>query len=693
MSCLVVTFEKGWLEEERQKGIRVVRDLEKLFSQDARLKVTKSSSGSITVEMKPSDRVAFLETLAAHLQSELGIANPWEHAIFSGDVDGLDIPKRKEEKVEETPFHSKQIPDAEDAKVEAEEAPDPTQIVEALCKEVPMRYSSELADYMRDTASVIPMLQKMGVMSSFWRQGLLLSIDDGCGRSDFLKSLAKLYDAFGLLAKGGVTSKSVCEIRIEHSKDGNPNPYEEWENVIKVAKDMNHTNSGKNGISRPILCLDISEWQSKLTTSSLKNFLRQLNAFGGMFTYVFRIPFVEASVLRETEEALNDILNVRPISVPPVPLDSMTDYVRETFQQNGFELAEEAGPAFEQWILREKGDDSFFGYKTLDKMVQKSIYEKALANCRSGTEDRVLTTENIRSFGLSACTDDEPVIRLDRLIGLDEVKTKLQEIIAQIKLQKELALRGSKVKRPAIHMLFTGNPGTGKTTVARIAAHMLKQEGVLRKGHLFEIKGRDLCGRYVGQTAPKTSALCRDAYGSVLFIDEAYSLFRSHADSIDYGREALDTLVAEMENHRDDLCVIFAGYKDEMETMLEGNIGLESRIPYTIEFPNYSRDELEQIFFSMMDSTFEYDDELRKATKDFFSALPDEVLNEKGFSNARLVRNLYERVWGKAAYRRSLSGDASLRILKSDFDMALEDREFKKLLNTPVRQTTIGFGK
>ncbi|MBR4170198.1 MAG: AAA family ATPase [Kiritimatiellae bacterium] len=690
MSSLVITFEKGWLEEERQKGIRVVRDLEKLFSQDTRLKVTKSSKESITVEMKASDRAAFLETLAQHLQSKLGVTDPWEHATFSGDVEGLDIPKQKAEKVEESPFRSKQIPEADDVKGEKEEATNPAEIVEGLCNEVPMRYSSELADYMRDTASVIPMLQKMGVMPSFWRQGLLLSIDDGCGLSDFLTALAKLYNAFGLLGKGGVTSKSVCEIRIGHDADGDT---EGWENAIKVAKDMNHTNSGKSGILRAILCLDISEWQSQLTTSSLKNFLRQLNAFGGMFTYVFRIPFVEASVLRETEEALNDILNVRPISVPPVPLDAMTDYVKATFQQNGFELAEDAAPAFEQWILREKGDDSFFGYKTLDKMVQKSIYEKALANCRAGNEDRVLTSDNIRSFGVSTRTDDEPVIRMDRLIGLDVVKTKLQEIIAQIKLQKELALRGSKVKRPAIHMLFTGNPGTGKTTVARIAAHMLKQEGVLRKGHLFEIKGRDLCGRYVGQTAPKTSALCRDAYGSVLFIDEAYSLFRGRQDDIDYGREALDTLVAEMENHRDDLCVIFAGYKDEMETMLEGNIGLESRIPYTIEFPNYSRDELEQIFFSMMDSTFEYDEELRKATKDFFSALPDAVLNEKGFSNARLVRNLYERVWGKAAYRRSLNGDVSLRILKSDFDMALEDREFKKLLTSPTRQATIGFGK
>ena len=262
--------------------------------------------------------------------------------------------------------------------------------------------------------------------------------------------------------------------------------------------------------------------------------------------------------------------------------------------------------------------------------------------------------------------------------------------MTQIKTQKKLAAKGRKVRRPSIHMLFSGNPGTGKTTVARIVARLLRDEGVLRKGNLIEVRGRDLCGEYVGQTAPKTSAICRDAYGSVLFIDEAYSLFRGDASDRDYGREALDTLVAEMENHRDDMCVIMAGYTDEMATMLGGNAGLKSRIPFVVDFPNYTKRELGDIFFSMLGDTFEYEKPLEKAVRGFFDGIPDEVIGERGFSNARFVRNLYERTWGRAAYRSSLD-DGDVRILASDLLGAADEKEFKQLLNKNARRP-IGFG-
>ena len=396
--------------------------------------------------------------------------------------------------------------------------------------------------------------------------------------------------------------------------------------------------------------------------------------------------------MRETADALNDILNVRTIAVPPAPIDDMIDYARSALATSGFQLADNAVGAFEQWVLREKVDDSFFGYKTMDKVVQKVIYEKALSNCRRKEEDRVIGVEDLK-VSSSADADDKPVAELEKMVGMGEVERRLNEVIVQIKTMKELASQGKKVASPAIHMLFTGNPGTGKTTVARILARMMHQAGILRKGHIVEVKGRDLCGEYIGETAPKTSAICRDAYGSVLFIDEAYSLFRDeYASSRDYGREALDTLVAEMENHRDDFCVIMAGYKDEMEAMLKGNAGLKSRIPYEIEFPNYTRDDLEKIFFTMLDGTFEYEEGLRDAVHQFFADMPEETFTSKDFSNARLVRNLYERTWGKAAYRQSLEGGGDLRILKSDLAGAMSDSEFKKLMMKNVERRAIGFG-
>ena len=320
------------------------------------------------------------------------------------------------------------------------------------------------------------------------------------------------------------------------------------------------------------------------------------------------------------------------------------------------------------------------------------IYEKALANSRRGDEQRVIGVDDLNVSSNVEIVEDEPLAELKKMVGMSKVEQRINEVIVQIKTQKKLAARGKKVQRPAMHMLFTGNPGTGKTTVARIVAHMLHDEGILRKGHFVEVKGRDLCGEYVGSTAPKTSAICRDAYGSVLFIDEAYSLFSSDtASTRDYGREALDTLVAEMENHRDEFCVIMAGYKDEMDSMLKGNTGLKSRIPYEIEFPNYTREELETIFFTMLDGTFDYEEGLREAVHQFFADMPEETFASKEFSNARLVRNLYERTWGKAAYRQGLEG-GELRILKSDLAGAMSDSEFKKLLMKSTERRVIGFG-
>ena len=700
-SRLTVTFDSGWLDDRRSNGVRVVRLLEKWIARDAEVKLVSSSATSLTVEMTPVHRADFTEALGRELVETFGEASPWEHATFAGDVDGLDVPMGKGKVATAAPR-----PDAEEKKPEGgaadseadaakpeEPSPDPRKTVDEICASVPVKHSREMTAYVRETAAIIPTLQKLGVVSNLWHQHLLLALDEGYGRSDFLSGLARIYSAFGLL-KGEVDDKTVREIIVCTGREESDERYRlTWKEVLEVARETARSNA-KNGLTRAVLYLDISAWQGKLASSEVKRHLRWLNRFTGSFLIVFRVPFLEAHVLRDISDALNDILNVRTLAVPPLPIGDMADYARAKFEEQGFSLAPDASDVFEQWILYEKGDDSFFGYKTMDKIVRRAIYEKARADCAADSDDRVLRVEDIRPFARRDNDGDDPAAELDALVGLDVVKQRLREIIVQIQTQKSLSSKGRKVKRPAIHMVFTGNPGTGKTTVARLVARMMRDAGILRKGHLFEVKARDLCGQFIGETAPKTNAYCRDAYGSVLFIDEAYSLFRDEYSSArDYGREALDTLVAEMENHRDDFCVIMAGYKDDMDAMLKGNAGLRSRIPFEIEFPNYSREDLEKIFFSMIDGTFDYERELKGAVKDFFTKIPDEVLKAKEFSNARFVRNLYERVWGKAAYRRSFNGDEPLRILASDLVGAAEDREFKHLLSDrgPDRRT-IGFG-
>jgi SpoVK/Ycf46/Vps4 family AAA+-type ATPase len=717
MSKIVVTFEKDWLDRMRKDGVRVIRLLEKWIAGEEGISLKSSSSDNLTVEMNPPMREGFISALAARMK-EFGESDPWSHAKFSGDIAGLDLPQGGEDggekpkgakarpkemepaekgdntEVKETPPPGNASPDGKDGNEGAKEPPpDPAVTLNEICSKVPVKHSAELAAYLRETAAVIPTLQRMGLESTLWHQHLLLAVDAGYGRTEFLMSLLKLYKAFGLM-KVDAGEKAVREyILLAKGKEQEADGYRvPWDTVLEAAENMNRANR-KHNTAGTVLYVDVSAWQGVLDSPYVKTKLRRLNALCGTFLLVFRVPFVDGAVLRGVSDALNDILNVRTVHVPPAKLDDMVDYARETLAANSFRLEDDAVGAFEQWILREKVDDCFFGYKTVDKMVQKMIYEKALSNCRKGAEDRTVGVEDLKPFTICEDVESGNGIRLDKMIGMDSVARRIKEVIVQIQTQKELASAGKNVAAPAIHMLFTGNPGTGKTTVARILAGMMKQAGILRKGHLVEVRGRDLCGQYIGETAPKTSAICRDAYGSVLFIDEAYSLFRDEdASSRDYGREALDTLVAEMENHRDDFCVVMAGYKDEMDAMLRGNAGLKSRIPYEIEFPNYSREDLEKIFFTMLDGNFDYEDGLEEAVHEFFSTVPDETINSKDFSNARFVRNLYERTWGKAAYRRSLDAGSTLKILKSDLAGAASDSEFVKLLKKGPERNIIGFG-
>ena len=719
MSSVTVSFDPEWLEARRANGVRVIRRVEKWVASQEDVSLKSSSGTALTVELAPANREKFLNGLAELLKTDFGERDPWAHAVFSGDLAGLDVPtlrNRESAKEEKTAQEEQVRTEAKDKEKEQEtaqpsgqkmqqaeesqpgkglgidQAPqqDPLEVLEEICGRVPVKHSRELEAYVRETAAVIPMLQRLGAESSLWHQHLLLAVDEGYGRSEFLMALAKLYKAFGLM-KGDPDKTSVREYILLTDGDMNSDGYRvTWSRLLDAVESLSRSNV-RNGISKVVLYLDISAWQSSLATPEGKKYLRRLNSMCGSFLVVFRVPFLEGHVLRETADALNDILNVRTIAVPPVPISDMIEYARNELSTSGFRIADDALDTFEQWVLHEKVDNSFFGYKTMDKVVQKVIYEKALSNCRRRAEDRVIGRDDLGvSFG--AEPEDDPVAELKRMIGMREVERRLKEVIVQIKTQRTLAAKGKKVERPAIHMLFTGSPGTGKTTVARIAARMMKKAGILRKGHLVEVKGRDLCGEYIGTTAPKTSAICRDAYGSVLFIDEAYSLFRDEYSSArDYGREALDTLVAEMENHRDDFCVIMAGYKDEMDAMVQGNAGLKSRIPYEIEFPNYTREDLEKIFFTMLDGTFDYEEGLKDVVHEFFAAMPEEVFTSKEFSNGRLVRNLYERTWGKAAYRQSLEG-GELRILKSDLAGATADSEFKKLMKKNFERRGIGFG-
>lgn len=237
---------------------------------------------------------------------------------------------------------------------------------------------------------------------------------------------------------------------------------------------------------------------------------------------------------------------------------------------------------------------------------------------------------------------------LEKLIGLENVKKLILEIRAFVEIQK-LRTREHLITQPMVlHMVFKGNPGTGKTTLARILGKLFKELGVLQKGHLIEVERADLVGEYIGQTALKTREEIKKSLGGILFIDEAYSLARGGEK--DFGKEAIDSLVKAMEDNKDNLIIIMAGYKEEMEIFLQTNPGLRSRFPIHIDFPDYQLQELMEIAHIMLKER-QYCLSPSAETKLNSYIEKNIVFGHRYSGNARLVRNLIEKAIRQQAVR------------------------------------------
>ena len=233
------------------------------------------------------------------------------------------------------------------------------------------------------------------------------------------------------------------------------------------------------------------------------------------------------------------------------------------------------------------------------------------------------------------------------LIGLEPVKTRIKETASLLLVDKAREKLGLVSESPTLHMSFSGNPGTGKTTVALKIADLLHRLGYVRKGHLVSVTRDDLVGQYIGHTAPKTKEVLKKAMGGVLFIDEAYYLYRPENER-DYGQEAIEILLQVMENNRDDLVVVLAGYKDKMDKFFESNPGFRSRVAHHIDFPDYSNDELLEIA-EVMVAGMNY-----KFNKGSIKAMAEYIelrRKQPHFANARSIRNAIDRARLRQANR------------------------------------------
>lgn len=257
-----------------------------------------------------------------------------------------------------------------------------------------------------------------------------------------------------------------------------------------------------------------------------------------------------------------------------------------------------------------------------------------------------------RASGVQAVLD-----QLDReLVGLAPVKRRIREIAALLVIDRLRREQGLAATTPTLHMSFTGNPGTGKTTVALRMADILHRLGYIRTNKLVSVTRDDLVGQYIGHTAPKTKEVLKRAMGGVLFIDEAYYLYRPENER-DYGQEAIEILLQVMENNREDLVVIVAGYRDKMERFFQSNPGFRSRIGHHLEFPDYTLEELMAIAELMLASqNYLFDEEARAAFREYL----EHRMRQPQFANARSVRNALDRARLRQAVRLVDSGKGHL---------------------------------
>ena len=374
----------------------------------------------------------------------------------------------------------------------------------------------------------------------------------------------------------------------------------------------------------------------------------------------------------EIKEKLGDFFSWN-FEIEQMSKEEKVDYIKQFAQKNKMIIDKDAE------FIGKLSDEPFWIIKDEMYNLVLQLKLKDIEKMEDNTVKNILKKEYFDKKTKQKKNKKKTAIQeLDSLIGIENVKVQIRQIINYIKINKDRGMM------PTLHMCFRGNPGTGKTTVARIVGRIFSEEKILSENDRFvEAQRSDLIGEYVGHTAPKTKGVIKKAKGGVLFIDEAYNLSPRGSDK-DYGYECIATLIKEIEDNRDNLCVILAGYTNEMNEMLKVNPGFESRIQFKVDFPDYTEDELYEIFKKMAK------DEKYKLSNNIKNLLKEEFCIEKresNFANARAVRNLFEKIKFEQADRVAENKDEDINLIKKcDVENAISKLEKKEKV-----QKRIGF--
>ena len=430
-------------------------------------------------------------------------------------------------------------------------------------------------------------------------------------------------------------------------------------NILYISKDEIRSNRVKGekweSIEEGIIVLDLTDlrWSS---TNIRKSIIQIINTIPAKTFIIIEDNFIEG----ETNAQYSDYFTWS-IKINRISNDEKETYVEKFLKSKNLKYSTDN--------IKKIADNNYYKIqRELINILVKSKIDKTT------DIDKLLQNNTVKEENKKA-NKNTGMKELESLIGLEDTKEQIKKIINYIKVCK------NRKKLPMLHMVFNGNPGTGKTTVARIIGKIFSEEKILSdKENFVEAQRNDLIGEYVGQTAPKTQRVIEKAIGGVLFIDEAYSIASYISDEAgrDYGAECIATLLKGMEDHRKELCVILAGYTNEMERMLNVNPGFESRIQFVINFPDYTAEELYMIFKGLCKKE-EY--KIAPNIKNYLVKYFEVAKKCKNFSNARFVRSLFEKIKIEQA-NRVINEEENKNLIK------LED-VLKAIRNTKVKKDKI----
>ena len=566
-----------------------------------------------------------------------------------------------------------------------------------------LQEAEDFVNFVEEVKNVAPALKSAGTEKLLTHQAFLFAIDeDQMATMTYLHMLNDLYKELELV--DFPNPPGIIAIPSDVAMDGT---------VPGVA------NFSLDKIDRMMICLDISAWFGRMDTTEFECLLLKLYERQDDFIFVFRVPYIEDAVLRQMAAQIENVFALRILRFPSWSLSYMSSLAENYMAQFGFSADADAMKAFRIQLTEEKADGSFYGYATIRKVCEEMMYLKMKniaaeaaeflpktivenSDATQSSDANNTNTENKSAFHISLA--DIPLMAHGQLSSVS-AKDKLHALIGRAKVKKQVAeimkaLQNSEYTGP-YHMFFEGEPGTARTTIAKIFTDFLREEGILSEGIFFEHPLADLTGCCEGETTPLALSLIRDAVGSVLLIDELTAPPKLYPDdeedpdeeedfTEDFRTDALNTLISQMQCHRNDLVLIFAGTAKELSLLKESYPELSELVPYTIRFASYETDDLTNIFMDMLHQKgYTAEATLSETVRHYFASLPESVIRDGSFTNARYISNLFDQTISKTEVRRQIEQGSTAEILSADFMLAARDSRVE--FNRKRKHPRIGF--